>query len=85
MVGLLILFGIFFAVGLFLILADVFQIPTMMTLKAMSDVGKEEKRKNRSMEIRTRRQSWPQRCGQRELIRHQRHTLPMRILRQHSY
>lgn len=51
MVGLLILFGIFFAVGLFLILADVFQIPTMMTLKAMSDVGKEEKRKNRSMEM----------------------------------
>ncbi|MCM1561599.1 MAG: secretion protein F [Butyrivibrio sp.] len=51
MVGLLILFGIFFAVGLFLVLADVFRIPTMMTLKAMSDVGKEEKRKNRSMEM----------------------------------
>lgn len=51
MVGLLILFGIFFAAGLFLVLADVFRIPTMMTLKAMSDVGKEEKRKNKSMEM----------------------------------
>lgn len=45
MKGLLVLFGIFFSIGLFLILADVLQIPTMMTLKAMSDVGKAEKKK----------------------------------------
>lgn len=51
MAGLLILFGIFFAVGLFLILADVFRIPTIMTLKAMSDVGKEQKRKNRNFDM----------------------------------
>lgn len=45
MVALLIIFGIFFAMGLFFILADVFRIPTIMTIKAMSDVGREERRK----------------------------------------
>lgn len=51
MVGLLILFGVFFAAGLFLVLSDVFRIPTIMTMKAMSGVGKAEKRKNRNLNM----------------------------------
>lgn len=48
---LLILFGFFFAAGLFFILADVFRIPTVMTMKAMSSAGKREKKKGRNLEM----------------------------------
>lgn len=44
MVILMILFGGFFAAGLFLMLADVFQIPTIQTIKVMSMVGRSEKK-----------------------------------------
>lgn len=44
MVILMILFGIFFAAGLFLILAGVFRIPTMQTVKVMSTAGRSEKK-----------------------------------------
>lgn len=48
MVILMILFGIFFAAGLFLILADVFRIPTMQTVKVMSTAGRSEKSRENS-------------------------------------
>lgn len=48
---LLVVFGVFFAVGLFLVLADVLKIPTVLTMKAMSSAGKREKKKGRSMEM----------------------------------
>lgn len=51
MPGLLVVFGVFFAAGLFLILADVFKIPTIMTLKAMADVGKEQKKQNKNFDM----------------------------------
>lgn len=51
MEALLILFGFFFAAGLFFILADVFRIPTVMTMKAMSSAGKREKKKGRNLEM----------------------------------
>lgn len=47
----MILFGFFFAAGLFFILADVFRIPTVMTMKAMSSAGKREKKKGRNLEM----------------------------------
>lgn len=51
MEALLVVFGIFFSVGLFLVLADVFQIPTVLTLKAMSSAGKRERKKGKSLEM----------------------------------
>lgn len=51
MEALLVLFGLFFSIGLFLILADLLQIPTIMTLKAMSDVGKAQKKKSKNFDM----------------------------------
>lgn len=48
---LLVIFGAFFAAGLFLVLADVLKIPTVMTMKAMSSAGKREQKKGRSLEM----------------------------------
>lgn len=48
---LLVIFGVFFAVGLFLVLADVLKIPTVLTMKAMSSAGKRNKKKGRRMEM----------------------------------
>ena len=42
MVIILFVFGIFFAIGLFLILAEVLRIPTIRTVQAMSSAGKLE-------------------------------------------
>ena len=51
MEALLVLFGLFFSIGLFLILADLLQIPTIMTLKAMSDVGKAQKKQSKNFDM----------------------------------
>lgn len=51
MVILMILFGVFFAAGLFLILADVFRIPTMRTVKVMSAAGRSEKKAAKTVDM----------------------------------
>lgn len=51
MVILMILFGVFFAAGLFLILADVFRIPTMQTVKVMSAAGRSEKKAAKTVDM----------------------------------
>lgn len=51
MVILMILFGVFFAAGLFLILADVFRIPTMRTVKVMSVAGRSEKKAAKTVDM----------------------------------
>lgn len=51
MVILMILFGVFFAAGLFLILADVFRIPTMRTVKVMSVAGRSEKKAAKTIDM----------------------------------
>lgn len=51
MVILMILFGVFFAVGLFLILADVLRIPTMHTVKVMSAAGRSEKKAAKTVDM----------------------------------
>lgn len=51
MVILMILFGFFFAAGLFLILADVFRIPTMQTVKVMSAAGRSEKKAAKTVDM----------------------------------
>lgn len=51
MVILMILFGIFFAAGLFLILAGVFRIPTMQTVKVMSTAGRSEKKAAKTVDM----------------------------------
>ncbi|MCH5248393.1 MAG: secretion protein F [Lachnospiraceae bacterium] len=51
MVILMILFGIFFAAGLFLILADIFRIPTMQTVKVMSAAGRSEKKAAKTLDM----------------------------------
>lgn len=43
MVILMFVFGMLFAAGLFLIIAEILRIPTVKTVKAMSSVGKEHK------------------------------------------
>lgn len=48
---LLVIFGVFFAAGLFLVLADVLKIPTVMTMRAMSSAGKREQKKGRTLEV----------------------------------
>lgn len=51
MVILMILFGVFFAAGLFLILADVFRIPTIQTVKVMSAAGRSEKKAAKTLDM----------------------------------
>ncbi len=51
MVILMILFGVFFAAGLFLILADVFRIPTMRTVKVMFTAGRSEKKAAKTVDM----------------------------------
>lgn len=51
MVILMILFGVFFAAGLFLILADVFRIPTLRTVKVMSAAGRSEKKAAKTLDM----------------------------------
>lgn len=51
MVILMILFGVFFAAGLFLILAEVFRIPTMQTVKVMSAAGRSEKKAAKTVDM----------------------------------
>lgn len=51
MVILMILFGVFFAAGLFLILADIFRIPTIRTVKVMSVAGRSEKRAAKTVDM----------------------------------
>lgn len=51
MIILMILFGVFFAAGLFLILADVFRIPTMRTVKVMSVAGRSEKKAAKTVDM----------------------------------
>lgn len=50
MVYLLVLFGVFFSAGLFLVFADILRIPTIQTLKAMSAAGKGEKKAAKTLE-----------------------------------
>lgn len=50
MVYLMVLFGVFFSAGLFLVFADILKIPTIQTLKAMSLAGKEEKKAAKTLE-----------------------------------
>lgn len=51
MVILMILFGVFFAMGLFLILADVFRIPTIRTVKVMFTAGRSEKKAAKTVDM----------------------------------
>lgn len=51
MVSLMVLFGVFFSFGLFSILADLLHIPTIQTIKAMSSVGKTEKKVAKTMDM----------------------------------
>lgn len=50
MVYLMVLFGLLFAMGLFLVMADCFHIPTIQTVKAMSAAGRAEKKAARTVE-----------------------------------
>lgn len=50
MVFLMVLFGLFFAVGLFQIMACVLKIPTTSTLKAMSFASRENRKKGKSLD-----------------------------------
>ena len=61
MEALLILFGIFLAAGLFLILAEALKIPTVMTMRAMSSAGKRGRRKRAGA---WRCSSWTEPCWQ---------------------
>ena len=50
MTFLLFLFGIFLALGMFLLTADLLRIPRLATQRAMLSVGRQEKKQARSVE-----------------------------------
>lgn len=51
MIQILILFAIAFSLGVYLILMDVFQLPTRRTIKAVHAIDKREKKKTKNFEI----------------------------------
>ena len=50
MTFLLFLFGIFLALGMFLLMADLLRLPRLATQRAMLSVGRQEKKQARSVE-----------------------------------
>ena len=61
MTFLLFLFGIFLALGMFLLTADLLRLPRLATQRAMLSVGRQEKKQARSVEalLMAGRSSWP--------------------------